>query len=76
MSLVPKVHQNLIDPIWTPLGGSRGSKLPKNDKIVFFWAHYIEPIMCDNYQGFYVFSYTKLKIFLKFHIAEITEKLL
>ena len=74
MRLVPKVHQNLIDPIWTPLRGSRGSKLQKNDKIVFFRAHCIEAIVGVKDKGFYAFSNTKLKIFQKFHIAEITEK--
>ena len=66
----------MIDPIWTPLGGSRGSKLPKNDKIMFFWAHCIEAIEGEKDQGFYAFLYAKLKIFQKFHITEKTEKIL
>ena len=76
MKLVPKVHQNMIDPIWTPLGGSRGSKLSTKDKIVFFRVHCIEAIVGVKDKDFFAFSYTKLKIFQKFHIAEITEKIL
>ena len=66
----------MIDPIWTPLGGSRGSKLPRNDKIVFFLAHSIEVIVDEKDQSFYGFLYAKLKIFQKFHITEKTEKIL
>ena len=66
----------MIDPIWTPLGGSRGSKLPRNDKIVFFLAHSIEVIVGEKDQSFYAFLYAKLKIFQKFHITEKTEKIL
>ena len=66
----------MIDPIWTPLGGSRGSKLPRNDKIVFFLAHCIEVIVGEKDQSFYAFLYAKLKIFQKFHITEKTEKIL
>ena len=66
----------MIDPIWTPLGGSRGSKLPRNDKIVFFLAHSIEVIVGEKDQSFYAFLCAKLKIFQKFHITEKTEKIL
>ena len=66
----------MIDPIWTPLGGSRGSKLPRNDKIVFFLAHSIEVTVGEKDQSFYAFLYAKLKIFQKFHITEKTEKIL
>ena len=63
----------MIDPIWTPLGGSRGSKLPRNDKIVFFLA---QLIVGEKDQSFYAFLYAKLKIFQKLHITEKTEKIL
>ena len=66
----------MVDPILTPLGGSRGSKLLKNDKIVFFQAHCIEVIVGEKDLCFYAFLYTKLKIFQKFHITEKTEKIL
>ena len=66
----------MIDPILTPLGGFRGSILPKNDKIVFFRAHCIEVIVGEKDLGFNAFLCTKLKIFQKFHITEKTEKIL
>ena len=43
---------------------------------MFFRAHTIEAIVGEKDKGFYAFSNTKLKIFQKFHIAEITEKIL
>ena len=58
----------------TPLGGSRGSKLVQNDKIVFFQPHFIEVIVGEKDLGFYAFSYTKHKFLVKFHITEKTEK--
>ena len=60
----------MIDPILTPLWSFRGSILPKNDKIVFFRAHFIEVIAGEKGLGFNAFLCTKLKIFQKVHITE------
>ena len=46
--------------------GLQGVKLPKNYKIVFYWAHCNEVIMGDKDLGFYAFLYTKLIVFQKF----------
>ena len=43
---------------------------------MFFRAHCIEAIVGVKDKDFYAFSYTKLNIFQKLHIAEKTEKIL
>ena len=43
---------------------------------MFFQAHTIVAIMGEKDKDFYAFSYNKLNIFQKFHITEITEKIL
>ena len=46
--------------------GLQGVKIPKNYKIVFFWACCIEFIVGDKDLGFYAFLYTKLIVFQEF----------
>ena len=71
--MVPQVHWYMIDPIWTTLWGPWGVKVPKNDKIVYFWAHWNGTILGGKVVAFLAFSFAKFKFFRNFLIAEKTE---